>query len=169
MWREGIFLPLLCWDLRKEITVPIYHLLPGPLSGSSGHTHPVFLPSCRGLLPVACDTQREGCGREGPLHTRYWNALLSPAQVPVSPDSRPGLPGTCRRARPAGRGPGWGVAVHARMTLRGRFNSSPQRGQQLSEGCSLNLPSKSLPVINASNKVKINKFILKEIANLWCQ
>ena len=46
MWREGIFLPLLCWDLRKEITVPIYHLLPGPLSGSSGHTRcvPAFLP-----------------------------------------------------------------------------------------------------------------------------
>lgn len=40
----ALFLPLLCQDLRKETAVSIYHLLPGPLSGSCGHTRPEFLP-----------------------------------------------------------------------------------------------------------------------------
>lgn len=86
VWRmpghgEGaLSLPLLCQGLRKEIPVSLYHLLRGP-SQAAPDTHTPS--SCRGSLPVACDTEGR-VRRAGPLHTRHWNVPRSPAQAPVS-------------------------------------------------------------------------------------
>ena len=155
MWREGILLPLLRRDLRKEIAVPICHLLRGPVSGSSGYTHPAFLP----WAPSCGPWHTEGRAREGGAAAHQ---VLECSPLTCTGSCKPWL-----KARPAGN-------LHE--------SSAHGVGPWLGCGCSrTDDPERAIQLITAQRTAAKAAFLifpqslflslvlLIKIANLWCQ
>ena len=112
-----------------------------------------------GFLSAACAAQREECLWERQLHTRCWNVPRSPAWVPVSLDSWPGLPTSWVRARPTGLGLSWGRGCSGTdEPERGASDLSRQHKAQVRKGCLILLQSLFLSFM-----------LLIKIKNLWCQ